>query len=442
MTIRRWVTPLRVFVAAAVVSTVVIAAAGLWASQRSGRSEAIEQATQRTLVVAKTVVEPNLSPDLVAGDPAALATFDALVTGRVLDESTVRVKLWDQDGVILYSDDSRLIGERYPPGQQRRESIATGDAVAETSDLEGPEHRFERTIAGEMLQVYFPLSASDGELLLYEAYFDAAAVDASASRIRSESTPILFGALALAGLLHLGFAAMMSSRLRRDQRKREELLQRAIEASDLERRRIAADLDAGVVRNLLEAFLDLGVASDKARDSSPELVDDLRRAAASTQRSVHALRGLLVDIYPSNLHEQGLAQALQDLLAPAAGLGIETEVTFASDSVAPETTALVFRVIQESVRNVFRHSQATRLSITLEDRLDEQSAAWTIATIDDNGSGLSSSQVGDARLGLRLLSDLTRDAGARFAMDARPGEGTRIRVEVPVSIEDLPSDGR
>lgn len=432
--LRTWFTPLRMFMIAGLVTTMAIGGAGLLASQRSGQAEAIEQVRQSTLVVAKTVVEPSLSPALLSGDASALAELDALVKSRVLDDTTLRVKLWDQDGVILYSDEAQLIGERYELAPDHRESAQTGEAAAEISDLSGPENRFEAALADKMLEVYFPLAGPNGETVLYESYFDISGVDASASRIRGELAPIIVGALVLAQLLHLVFAAMMSRRLRRDQEERERLLQRAIGASDLERRRIAADLDAGVVKNLVDASVAVGSATEKAKESAPELAGELRYATTSAQRSVHALRALLVDIYPPNLHEKGLKSALHDLLAPAEGLGIETEVSFSSHPVAPEASALVFRVIQESVRNIFRHSKATQLGIKLEDRIEGQTR-WTVATIEDNGVGLyATDPAGDAHLGLKLLSELTSDAGARFAVDSRPGEGTEIRVEVPAAI--------
>lgn len=429
--LRAWFTPFRLFVLAGVVSTAVIGGAGLWASQRSGQAEAIEQVRQSTLVVAKTVVEPNLSSELLAGDPSALADLDALITGRVLDGTTLRVKLWSDDGLIVYSDEPALIGERYELSADHRESMLSGEAFAEISDLGGPENRFEAAVADEMLEVYFPLTSPSGESVLYESYFDIAGVDASADRIRSELAPIILGALLVSLLAHSAYAAVMTRRLRRDEQGREQLLRRAIEASDLERRRIADDLDAGVVRNLIDASIAVSHAADKAKENAHDLAGELRAANASTQRSVHALRALLVDVYPPNLHKQGLESALHDLLAPGAALGIATEVSFSTELVSPEKTALVFRVIQETVRNVFRHSQATELRIDFEDRVEGEET-WTVATIRDNGTGLyATDPAGDAHLGLRLLSDLTREAGARFAVDSRPGSGTTIRVEVP-----------
>ncbi len=421
--------PLSLFVVAGLVGTMAIGGGSLFASERAGEAEAIDQVRTRTLIVASTVVEPNLSIQLLNGDQNAIDQLDAIVTERVLDDTTLRVKLWDAGGRIVYSDEPGLIGEVYELGPDKTASLASGQVVAEISDLSGPENRFEAELADQMLEVYLPLRGPDGMALLYESYFDSSGVAASASRIRSEFTPIILSALVLMEALHLGLAAWLSRRLRRNQADQERLLQRAIEASDLERRRIAADLHDGVVQEMTGTSLAVSAAAASASHLGPSLESDLRKAAIASRRSLQSLRSLLVDIYPPNLHDQGIYAALTDLLAPAANLGIEVTLTSAND-LAPSsdaTTALAYRVIQESVRNVFRHAEATKLDVTLD-----VSPTLVVATISDNGIGFfpdSASRSG--HLGLSLLGDLTKDAGATFTVRSTPGAGTDIRVEVP-----------
>ena len=98
--------------------------------------------------------------------------------------------------------------------------------------------------------------------------------------------------------------------------RREALLRRAIDASDIERRRIANDLHDGVVRDLAGvAFSLAGAARDEATESGPRRA--LSDAAHSVRSSITALRTTLVDIYPPNLAEGGLLSALDDLAADA-----------------------------------------------------------------------------------------------------------------------------
>jgi two-component system, NarL family, sensor kinase len=405
---------------AGVVGMVVIGVGSLVASQEAGEAEAMNDVRSRTESLARTVLEPNLSTRLLDGDPDAVARLDEIVRDRVLDGSTLRVKLWDATGLVVYSDEARLIGERYELDDDKTASLWSGEVVSQVSSLEGPENRFE-TIEGQALEVYLPVQGPSDEPLLFESYYSMSAVDASSARIRSEFAPIALGALFVMQTMHFGLAWGLNRRLRRGQVERERLLQRAIESSLLERRRIAADLHDGVVQDLAGMSYAIAAAAETASRTSPELANDLRSASVGTRRSLQSLRSLLVDIYPPNLRSQGLEAALVDLLAPAATMGIRTDLSVSGEvDRSLQTTALVYRVVQEAVRNVYRHAKASALSVSVE------SDSWlTVATVVDDGCGFDSSNGSpDGHFGLRLLFDLVDDAGARLTVESATGTGT------------------
>lgn len=415
------------FTVAGLLGMALITTVSILASNRAGEAEAITEARQLTQAVAGTVVGPNLTPELLAGDPEALAELDRIVTERVIIGTTVRVKLWDESGKIIYSDEPQLIGEVYPLDGDKAESLWSGETIAEISSLEGPENRFEAD-QGQLLEVYLPVLGPDDRRVLYESYFDFSEVRDASSRIRSAFLPIVIGSLALMQVMHLGLAWALNRRLTRGQREREGLLRRAIDSSDLERRRIAGDLHDGVVQDLVGTSFAISAAAETAATESPQLADDLRSAAVGTRRSLQSLRSLLVDIYPANLKTQGLEDAIADLLAPATSLGMEAHLNVRGDVELPlESTALVYRVVQESVRNVFRHAEAQHITVDVAGEPHE-----VCASVSDDGKGFSVDGQGDAgHLGLRLLSDLTADAGAGLSVESRPGVGTTIRLEVP-----------
>ncbi|MGY9074143.1 MAG: hypothetical protein ACKVHU_14485 [Acidimicrobiales bacterium] len=89
------------------------------------------------------MLEPNLSGGLLSGDPAAIERLDAVVNSRVLDSSTLRVKLWDAMGLLVYPDKYRLFGERYELDDDKIESLRNNAVVSEVRNLDGPENRFE-----------------------------------------------------------------------------------------------------------------------------------------------------------------------------------------------------------------------------------------------------------------------------------------------------------
>src|SRR3954471_16810911 len=87
----------------------LVALVSLLLARRIGDDESVREARTFTQLLATGVVEPNLEPGVAAGDPRALARLDSVVRSRVLEPPVVRVKLWDRDGNIVYSDERRLI---------------------------------------------------------------------------------------------------------------------------------------------------------------------------------------------------------------------------------------------------------------------------------------------------------------------------------------------
>ena len=79
-----------------------------------GKTEALRDARQFAVLTRPGIVEPALRDGVLRADPTALRRLDQIVQERVLGESVVRVKIWDGDGRILYSDEPRLIGSSYP----------------------------------------------------------------------------------------------------------------------------------------------------------------------------------------------------------------------------------------------------------------------------------------------------------------------------------------
>jgi two-component system NarL family sensor kinase len=219
---------------------------------------------------------------------------------------------------------------------------------------------------------------------------------------------------------------VLTRRLDRAARAREHLLRAAVEASDAERRRIARDLHDGVVQDLAGTAFAL---SATARDAStePHTADRLRPLAGSLRKSLRSLRSLLVEIYPPDLDAQNLPAALDDLVAPAAGVSVLATVRVGEvGSASREAVALVWRVAQEAVRNALRHSHCRNLSVDV-DRIDDR----LVLRVSDDGVGISGADSGPAyRFGLRGLHDLVRESGGTLDIDSAPGRGTSVQVEV------------
>lgn len=408
-----------------VAALILLAAAGVYLLRHIGRDEAIRNAREVTALAGRGIVEPALTPALLRGNPVAIARLDRVVRRGILQGRIVRVKIWDSTGRVVYSDEHRLIGSRYGSGAEELQALPQGRTEAEVSDLSRPENRFERRFH-KLLEVYLRIRGPSGEPLLFETYERYSSIAASGRRLWLAFAPAILGTLALLWLVQLPLAWRGARRLREHQIQRERLLQRAIESSEVERRRIAQDLHDSAVQDLAGVSYSLNAA---ARDvGNPETEAILRDAAAGTRRTIRELRSLLVDIYPPDLHRTGLGPALRDLVAPLSARGIDASVQ-APDTLAlrPELETLLYRCAQEALRNVVRHSRARHVHVLVE--ADGEHASLRVT---DDGRGFDRAAVGEGHLGLRLLGDLAREAGGRLEVDSQPQRGTAVCIEAPL----------
>ncbi|MFL5886612.1 MAG: sensor histidine kinase [Thermoleophilaceae bacterium] len=417
------------FAVTGTLAVVLLGFAAVALLRHTGTSEAIRNAKQVTKLAGQGVVAPNITPALEQGDPRAIARMDRIIRRSVLGDPVVRVKLWTAGGRVIYSDEHRLIGSHYPLGEDDLHALRGRSPAADVSDLSQPENRFERNYS-KLLQVYLGVRGPHGEPLLFESYQRFASISASGQRLWKRFLPALIGALVLLELAQIPLAYSLARRLQRGQREREALLHRAIEASEVERRRIASDLHDGVVQNVAGVSYSLAAAAKELPEGSStrEAVED---SATQSRRILRELRTLLVDIYPPTLQRSGLHAALSDLINGLSSNGLQVECDIQPGlELPPATEALVFRAAQEAVRNAIAHAHASSLSIAVRPvngsvRLE----------VTDDGRGFDPDTIAEqshGHFGLRVLGDLARDAGGEIEFVSAEGEGTLVRMEVPV----------
>ena len=233
-----------------------------------GTTEAIRDAKALTQLAGRGIAAPYLSPQLLAGQPAAIRTIDRVVHARLLADPVVRVKIWDGTGRIIYSDKPQLIGARYPLGAGELHALRTGGVDADVSDLSRPENRFERQYH-KLLEVYLGLRTSDGTPVLFELYQRFSSITASGNRLFRTFFFPMIATMVLLELAQIPLAVSLARQIRQGQREREELLHRAIETSEVERRRIARDLHDGPVQDLAGVSYTLSSAVAEAKRHRP-----------------------------------------------------------------------------------------------------------------------------------------------------------------------------
>jgi signal transduction histidine kinase len=226
--------------------------------------------------------------------------------------------------------------------------------------------------------------------------------------------------------------AQLSEELRQKEQIRAQLLEKAITAQEEERKRIARELHDDTSQALTSLVVGLKVLEGLHDPGQIRAqVAELRELAAGTLDSVH---GLALELRPSVLDDLGLVAAVQRHVATQTrrqGVEVDFHTTgLDGKRLGPETEMAVYRIIQESLANVSRHSRATAASVILECRRDT-----LVAIVEDNGRGFDVGALlaSEQSLGLHGMRERSLLVGGKLTIESSPGGGTTVFVQIPLS---------
>src|SRR5438477_7586398 len=202
-------------------------------------------------------------------------------------------------------------------------------------------------------------------------------------------------------------------------------------AQDEERRRIARELHDGLGQHLIAAKMMLGalIQPQQTPDAKSQAHTDANRMIDDAIRQVRTISHLL---HPPLLDEIGLLSALRwytDGFAKRSGIEIKLEVPREFPRLGSEIETAIFKIAQESLTNVFRHADAQRATVKLE-----QQDGQVFISIVDNGKGLPKNllglQPGSYGIGIIGIKQRVEEHGGRFTL--RNGNpGTIVEVTIP-----------
>lgn len=220
---------------------------------------------------------------------------------------------------------------------------------------------------------------------------------------------------------------------------REALRQRLLEAEEGERRRLARELHDEAAQHLTALGLGLQALSDVvAPDSEADRrAAQLRTVVATMSEELHSLA---VRLRPKGLDDFGLEQALAAHAGEwsrRTGVAIDVHAGPEPDRLSAAIERAVYRIVQEALNNVARHSGATHASVLVE-RRDHQ----VVAIIEDNGRGfdvamarhaLGAPASGDGGgLGLLGIRERAELLGGTVEIESSPGNGTTLFARIPI----------
>lgn len=216
------------------------------------------------------------------------------------------------------------------------------------------------------------------------------------------------------------------------------LLGQAQRAAALEERaRLARELHDSVSQALFSMTLHAR-AAEKALSRSPAAAADPAMAKAAsdiaalrelTSAALAEMRALIFEIRPDALAEAGLVAALtRQAAALTARSGIDVTVSGPAERlpIPGHAEEQAYRVALEALHNAVKHSRARRASVTIANLGDMVEVA-----VADHGAGFDPTAVGPGHFGLRTMRERAAQIGATLDLQARPGEGTTVRLRIP-----------
>ncbi|GAB3870251.1 sensor histidine kinase [Terrabacter terrigena] len=388
---------------------------------------ALEDDSARGVSFARNVVAPLVNRAVRNGDRAASGILDAAMNSPLRDGALVRVKVWSQDGHVVWSDAARLHGERFVLEPEEAALFGTDAVLATFSDLSKAENAQEQAF-DELLEVYAAARDSDGVPILVESYWNTDRIVRDEVVISIRTVPLALGLLTLFLLTLAPLALSLARRLDKAQTDRVALLQHALAASDTERRRISRELHDGVIQDLTSLGYVLPAVRKQLPDAAGPEKEVLRSLDERLRTDIASLRGIITDLYPVSLAREGLAAAVEQLAAPARTRGIEVlvEVQPGLQAVSREALQLAYQVIREGLRNVVKHARASSVRIVAV-----RDGGDVVVTVDDDGLRGPEAAPGDGHLGLRLLEDCVTEIGGSFSVGASGLGGTRLAARFP-----------
>jgi two-component system NarL family sensor kinase len=371
----------------------------------------------------RAIVEPTVSPELVRGEPRALAAFDEVIRSQDLHADAAGVMLGTLDGVVVYSLESDAVGQQFALPTHVRDSLRDGASSATLGALAA---RADAQIAvGQLsptIDVFSPVRGPNGESLVWceQLWLQDVASASGGPRVR----------VAVGGAMLLAAQALLVATMFiwREQRRRQRgwLMQVTSELNLAERRRFAADLHNGPLQDLTGIVLEL---------DRPESGEGSTMVAGRTDLAVRlrgamaSLRNAMSEIYPSEHAIADVPAAIGACLERTDPRVTQRLVIDPLAVVRPEFRWLTIQVTKEALWNAVVHGRADSVTVGLYRDGDH-----VVLIVHDDGAGFAPDRTRSLRgdhLGLTLLDDMATAAGATLAIDSAPGAGTTVRLELP-----------
>jgi PAS domain S-box-containing protein len=214
------------------------------------------------------------------------------------------------------------------------------------------------------------------------------------------------------------------------------LLRRLLELHERDRQLIAYEIHDGFVQDVTGAIMFLQAATRKfpAGDSAPQELD---KGVEILRNAINEARRLIDGLQPGVLEEQGVVEGVRYLaqqIKQMHGTDVELQIDVQFDRLAPSVEQAIYRIVQEGLNNVVKHSKSPRARVVISQRTDA-----LVIKVEDWGVGFNTLTTRSRRYGLTGIRDRARLLGGKAKIRSEPGVGTRLRVKLPLNDVLIPT---
>ena len=199
-----------------------------------------------------------------------------------------------------------------------------------------------------------------------------------------------------------------------------------------ERTRIARKIHDDMGQALTALKIDLTWLNKKLTDAQPLIREKLQSMVTLINETIETVHNLSEDLRPGILDDFGLSAAIEWQAEEfQKRTGIECRINLASDesNLSKEKSTNLFRIVQESLTNVIRHANATKVEINLSEK-----DGRLLLEVADNGKGITKAAVTNPKsFGLIGIKERVHSLGGEVDISGTPNAGTRLKVKMPIS---------
>lgn len=376
------------------------------------RIDELERSMQMVWTAAPETFEPE----------ADFSEFDRITRVQLLGGDTVRVKVWDTTGRIVWSDEGRLIGRSFP-GLDDIDGAFDGAVIVEETDLTDVENEFERGF-GRLIEFYLPMTGDSGDIeAVFEVYQRLDPFEQTLNAVRASTWLRIGTGLGVLGLFTTTLTLVTLRGAERRRVQSERLLHRSLDVREAERVRLANALHDDVGQPVYRLLY--GLESMSEGHLEPARMQQEARRLVETVRLVDStLRDQMRQLQASPVESDGLVAALEDLvLDNGATPRIAVTVDVDESALDPGVQEALYRAAREAVANAIRHSGAVSIDVRL---VSVREGAELRVT--DTGDW----KPGDDGLGIATMRAMIDACGGTLSIGAGNDGGTVVTAVVPV----------